>query len=443
MQRLCGFGRRIVDAKMDDTWRFNDEQALKKEEESSKYHTWGGWDILTPKTQEWSSNLVIRNPSGTEEPTAAYKTSASHLPLDINMSELEADAKEFHPRSQRPAVGAAVGMQQDAPTAMPKFSERNDEGFKFIVKTFAVECSRHLLLYSIPPSLTAEDLYNIMSAYGDIESMDCNRKDDIGVVLLSYFDTRDATTALERLSAPSMPVEAQYCISRVDQTSGQLYDEHKLLVKPKMKNDRGISLNDVIGLLGEHGEISNFINSGKEDKLVEFPDARALKMAVASSTYNNKITVSRIALPVKLYRLGLSLDKFLRCHNSAQSAKHPVFYGQRKSKLQASNELIWLDLQLLQVLLQRISLALLRPTGRFRLLKVTTTCKPNQCSTCRDKMCSTFNLLVAMVGDVWFQVVLIHITRVLLVESRRRSNQPLSLSSTSRMFGMALIAALR
>ena len=334
---------------MDNTWRFNDDTlGQKKGEEASKYHTWGGWDILTPKTQEWSSSLVIHNPGGDQQPSAPYKTMATDLPIGLNMSDLEADAKEFHPQSQRanvpqqhPHPPPAAELQHShshahnpAPPVMPKFAERNDEGFKFIVKTFAVDCSRHLLLYSIPPSLTAEDLYNIMSAYGDIESMDCSRKDDIGVVLLSYFDLRDATTALKRLSAPSMPVEAQYCITRVDQSSEQLFDEHKLLVKPKTKGDRGLSLNDVIALLGEHGDISNFFNSGEDDKLVEFPDSRALKLAMTSSSFSNKFTLSRIPLPSKTYRMGLSLDKFLRCHNhnkaQAQSPKHGAYYDQGK-----------------------------------------------------------------------------------------------------------------
>lgn len=325
---------------MDNTWRFNDDTLGQKTvDEGSKYRTWSGWDILTPKNQEWSSNLVINDTENAEKPLAPYKTMGGELPLGLEVSDLEANAKEFHPQSQRSAVAAQTGTEARAsqPPALPKSRERNDEGFKFIVKTFAVESSRHLLLYSIPPSLTAEDLYNIMSAYGDIESMDCNRKDDIGVVLLSYFDLRDATTALERLSTQSMPVEAQYCTSRVDQSSGELFDEHKLVVKPKNMSQRGITLNDVIGLLGEHGEISNFLNSGKDDKLVEFPDSRALKLAIASSSFSNKITVSRVALPVRLYRLGLSLDKFLRCHSNpngaGQSPKHGVFYDNGLSTL--------------------------------------------------------------------------------------------------------------
>lgn len=195
----------------------------------------------------------------------ARKDQRQQNPLKFNLSENmnPSDLDIQLPLPFDSKINQRVDPQADCEVS------KTSNAIVFSVQTFKCEKSRSILVYNVPKQLKTNDLVHLFSSYGDIEYLYSGRKDDLGVIIVSYFDVEDATNSLSRLSSAAFPVEAQFCVNVVPpnrsnhtlfgapssevedvlKDSDVYYDERRLLIL------NATSKSEVLTFCSRHGKL--------------------------------------------------------------------------------------------------------------------------------------------------------------------------------------------
>eukprot|EP00924_Labyrinthula_sp_SR-Ha-C_P013786 augustus_masked-scaffold_5-processed-gene-13.13-mRNA-1 protein AED:0.03 eAED:0.66 QI:0/-1/0/1/-1/1/1/0/533 len=195
----------------------------------------------------------------------------------------------------------------------------NEAGALFSVQTYkSRNPTRSVLLYNVPATLSLKDLFALFSTYGDVEAIYPARKDDLGVLLVVYYDILDASLAVEKISDPSFPVNVLFSTNLVPSKGGSMpqqyhYEDNKLLFLNANNTKR------VFDIASRYGRVFN-VSETNSGVLVEFTSTKSCAKAYARLSLDVSVRVVPVPVDAAGIRLGNSLSTFIKSEHKLTPA---------------------------------------------------------------------------------------------------------------------------